>query len=354
MVYPMKKLRFPAILFAITIGLAGCGEAPDPVGQTDDAVVVKTMPIESAQNSATRLSGSIQAQRQTPLSFQIGGRIIERAVDAGDRVKDGQRLFAIDERDLRQMQANALAQVQSATQALSTAKDELARARELARENFISEQALDQALLRVAESESRLESAQATLAQAENALGYAQLRAPADGLVTEVSVEVGQVVTAGQPVGEFATDGSLEIEVFLPQGLTAPPAATVVLANQQWPARLREVSGAADPSSRTFRARYTLPESVKNIAIGTIADLLLPIEIEGDIKRVPIGAIDERGQGPRVWIVKDNKIEPVRVTVLSMSLETAQITTDLPIGTPVVAMGTHLLDPGQAVQVFAP
>lgn len=350
----MKKLRFPVILFALTVGLAACGEAPNPVMQTDAAVVVKTMPIESAQNSATRLSGSIQAQRQSPLSFQIGGRIIERAVDAGDKVKSGQRLFAIDERDLRQTQANARAQVQSATQALSTANDELTRARALARENFISEQALDQALLRVAESESRLESAQATLAQAENALDYAQLLAPAAGLVTEVSVEVGQVVNAGQPVGEFATDGTLEIEVFLPQGLIAPPTATAVLDNQQWPARLREVSGAADPSSRTFRARYALPDSVQNIAIGTIADLLLPTQTEGDIKRVPIGAIDERGEGPRIWIVKGDTIEPVPVTVLSMSVETAQIRTDLPIGTPVVAMGTHLLEPGQTVQVFAP
>jgi len=350
----MKNLRFPVLLFAMTVGLVACGEAPERAVQTDAAVVVKTMPIESTQNSATRLSGTIEAQRQTPLSFQISGRVIERAVDAGDRVKAGQRLFAIDERDLLQTQANAQAQVQSATQALKTANDELARARELAREKFISEQALDQALLRVTENESRLESAQATLAQAENALDYAQLLAPAAGLVTEVSVEVGQVVSAGQPIGEFATDGTLEIEVFLPQGLNAPPTATVVLDNQQWPARLREVSGAADPSSRTFRARYTLPATVQNIAIGTIADLLLPEQTGGDIKRVPIGAIDERGQGPRIWILKGDTIEPVPVTVLSMSVETAQIRTNLPVGTPVVAMGTHLLDAGQTVQVFAP
>ena len=350
----MKNLRFPLLSLVFALVITACGESNEPNANVAAPTIVKTMPIESAQNSATRLSGSIQAQRQSPLSFQIGGRIIERSVDAGDQVIAGQSLFALDTRDLLQAQTNARAQVRSATSALTTANDELARARELAGANFISEQALDQTMQRVAEAESRLESAQATLAQADNALDYAELLAPAAGIVTEVSAEVGQVVNAGQPIGEFATDGTLEIEVFLPQGLVAPDTATVELQGQQWPARLREVSGAADPSSRTFRARYALPEGVTNIAIGTIADLLLPTQMAGDIKRVPIGAIDERGQGPRVWAVIDGAVEPVGVTVLSMSRETAQVTTELPVGTSVVAMGTHLLEAGQAVQVFAP
>ncbi len=350
----MNTFKFSIISVVLAVAVSACGETNEPVIDVKAPLVVKTMPIESAQASATRLSGTIEAQQQTPLSFQIGGRIIERAVDAGDRVQAGQLLFALDERDLRQSQATARAQVQSATQALATAKDELARAKELARADFISDQALDQAQLRVTEAQARLESAQAGLVQADNALDYAQLAAPAVGIVTEVTGEVGQVVNAGQPIGEFAVAGAMEIEVFLPQGLTAPQNATVALGNNQWPAQLREVSGAADPGSRTFRARYGLPASVQDIAIGTIADLLLPTEIGADVKRVPIGAIDERGQGPRVWVVRQDTVEPHDVTLLSMSRETAQIRTDLPVGTPVVAMGTHVLAPEQAVQVFAP
>jgi len=155
----MNTFKFSIISVVLAVAVSACGETNEPVIDVKAPLVVKTMPIESAQASATRLSGTIEAQQQTPLSFQIGGRIIERAVDAGDRVQAGQLLFALDERDLRQSQATARAQVQSATQALATAKDELARAKELARADFISDQALDQAQLRVTEAQARLESA---------------------------------------------------------------------------------------------------------------------------------------------------------------------------------------------------
>lgn len=341
----------PAVV--ICLMLAGCDDKPttDLAGQV--APVVKTMPIESAQSSATRLSGTIEAQRQNPLSFQIGGRITERLVNAGDRVAKDQVLFALDERDLRQASTAANAQVQAATRGLQIARDELERAERLFKSSFVSEQALDQAKLRLAEAQTRIDAANSTLQQADNALGYAKLTAPSDGIVTEVMAEVGQVVSPGQPVGEFAFDGQLEIEVFLPQGLSAPETATVSLNQATWPAVRGEVSGSADPGSRTFRARYKLPPEVSNIPIGTIADLLFLTPQSANIVRVPLGAIDERGQGPRVWIVQDNKAQSVPVRLLSMSRETAQIQTDLPVGTPVIAMGTHLLEQGMSVRVQA-
>lgn len=347
-----RKMNLKPSLAAIFISLAlvACGERSEEAGTTKTVPVVKTMPLESAQSGATRLSGSIQAERQNPLSFQIGGRITERLVHAGDGVKEGQLLFVIDERDLKQAQTSASAQVQAAASALETARDELARANRLFASKFVSEQALDQAKLRLAEAQTRLDAAKSALNQATNALDYARLVAPADGIVTEVTAEIGQVVSPGQPVGEFAFGGRLEIEVFLPQGLEAPSTAIVALGQSQWPAERREVSGAADPNSRTFRARYALPATAGNIPIGTIADLLLPTSVDANIAQVPLGAIDERGQGPQVWIVSDNKALSVPVRVLSMSRETAQIQTDLPIGTPVVALGTHRLEAGMAVR----
>jgi RND family efflux transporter MFP subunit len=345
------KLSFMAVF--VSVAVAACTDQDQLPSASQALPVVKTVQLESAQTGSTRLSGSIQAERQNPLSFQIGGRITERAVNAGDRVKQGQPLFAIDERDLKQAFAAASALAQAASSGLQTAQDELARANRLFKSNFVSEQALDQAKLRLSEAQNRLDAANSGLNQASNALGYAQLTAPGDGIVTEVMAEIGQVVNPGQPVGEFAFDGQLEIEVFLPQGLEAPQSATVSLGQSQWPATRREVSGAADPSSRTFRARYSLPDDVTNIPIGTIADLLLPIPPDANIASVPLGAIDERGQGPRIWIVVDGQTQAVPVELLSLSRETAQIKTDLAIGTPVVAMGTHLLEADMAVRTQA-
>lgn len=343
------KRVLPAFLLCLT--LASCSDEVAPDIPSQAAPVVKTMPIESAQSSATRLSGTIEAQRQNPLSFQIGGRITQRNVSAGDRVFKGQVLFLLDERDLQQTNTAAQAQVQAATRALEIAGDELERAERLYKSSFVSEQALDQTRLRMAEAQTRLDAANSTLRQADNALGYAKLTAPSDGIVTEVIAEVGQVVSPGQSVGEFAFEGQLEIEVFLPQGLRAPESATISLGQAKWPALRSEVSGSAEPGSRTFRARYALPPEVSDIPIGTIADLILTNEVRANIVRVPLGAIDERGQGPQVWIVTDNKAQAVPIELLSMSRETAQIQTDLPVGTPVIAMGTHLLEKDMPVRV---
>jgi multidrug efflux pump subunit AcrA (membrane-fusion protein) len=95
-------------------------------------------------------------------------------------------------------------------------------------------------------------SAEARLRQANNASGYALLRARAPGVVTEVSGEQGQVVSAGPALGTLAAQGEREIEVFLPDGRSAPKVGDVLLADgSTQPLRLREVAGSADAASRT-------------------------------------------------------------------------------------------------------
>lgn len=343
-----KRILLATLLCAV---LAGCdGTEPDN-GKANQPPVVKLLPIEPAGPTATRLSGTIEAERRNPLSFQIGGRIVARYVDAGQHVTQGALLFELDERDLRQAKLAADAQVTAAKQALQTTEDELARIERLYKSRFVSEQARDQAKLRVAEAQTRAEAVIASAKQAANAEGYAQLRAPADGIVTEIFGEVGQVVTPGQAVGDFAFNGAREIEVYLPQGFKAPVKAVAQVNGQTFEATRQEVSGAADRTSRTFRARYGLPASANQLAIGTIAELSMSQNATDKLMSVPLGAIDERGQGPNVWIVKDGKVVAVPVTVVSLSSETAHIQTNLPVDTPVVAMGAHLLKPNMAVRV---
>jgi RND family efflux transporter MFP subunit len=272
-------------------------------------------------------------------------------VSAGDHVKRGQLLFELDKRDLTQAKRAADAQVAAARQAVATAKDELERAERLFKSRYVSEQARDQAQLRLTEAKTRVDATESTARQADNALGYTQLVAPADGIVTETFVETGQVVMPGQRVGEFAYDGQREIEVYLPQGFVAPSLATVQIDDKTFEASRQEVSGAADRGSRTFRARYALPEAANQLAIGAIAQLSVTSKASAQVVSVNIGALDERGQGPRVWIVTDGRASPIPVEVVSLSIETALIKTDLPVGTPVIAMGTHLLKPDMAVRV---
>jgi len=347
---PVKPLL---ILLATSFVIAGC-DAPNPSSLTDTtALIVRTMPAEIAVAPSLTLSGTIRAARENPLSFQVGGRINQRLVKAGDAVKEGDPLFTIDTRDLSQMMALTKAEVAAATSALETAQDELLRNERLFKSKFISEQALDRITQQVQETKTRLDAAKSRAQQAEYALGYATLRAPGTGIVIDTQAELGQVVAPGQTVAHFAHDGPTEIEVFLPQGLRAPTSGVITNNGQKWLASLREVSGSADAASRTVRARYTVTGENIDLPLGAVARLTLTTGQPGqNIVRVPIGAIDERGQGARVWVVTQGKASPVSVRVLSLTGETAQIQTSLEPGTPVIAMGTHLLQPDMNVQVY--
>lgn len=202
---------------------------------------------------------------------------------------------------------------------------------------------------------SQLEAAQAQERQARNALGYTELRAPADGVLMEWSAEPGQVVAAGQPVATLAQKGEREVEVALPErfGRQPPPRGEAVLPDgSAVPLELREISGAADPVSRTFRARYRLLTS-EPPPLGSVVQVRLPQPpVEG--WEVPVGAIDERGAGPRVWRVREGRLEAVPVEVLAVDNATARVRGPLEAGDHVVAFGTHVLREGMRVEERAP
>jgi RND family efflux transporter MFP subunit len=347
----MKRSQIFLSLF-ISLALIGCDADIKNQPNESRAPVVKTLPIEAAQSRTSRLSGTVEAVQQSPLSFQVAGRISARMVNAGDTVRAQELLFELDKRDFEQAKRAADAEVIAASQALQTAQDELERAQRLYKSNFFSEQARDQAALKTIELQRRLDAATSAAEQAQNALTYTSLRAPAQGIVTEVMAEAGQVVSAGQPIGDFAYDGGREIEVYFPQNIAPPAQALAIIGDRTFTAQRAEVSGAAEKSSRTFRARYRLPESANQLAIGTIGELLLPVAAQG-LARVPLGAVDERGNGPRVWTVVDQKTEPIPIEVITITRDGALIKTQLPVGTPVVAIGTHLLEPNMVVRVQA-
>lgn len=355
---PASSLSLAAMRWLLPMGavlaLSACNEAPDSALDQTAPPIVKTIATEIAVDPQLVLSGTIQAARQNPLSFQVGGRIDSRAVQSGEQVTQGQILFTLDTRDLAQALTSANAQVNAAESALQTAQDKLRRSQQLSQSGYISQQALDRDVLEEKEAQTRFDAAQSRAQQARNAQAYATLTAPDDGIVTETLAESGQVVMPGQTVAQFAHAGPVDIEVFLPQGVIPPASGIVTSDTRSWQASLREVAGSADLASRTIRARYSLLGQDFDLPLGSIAQLTITTSPSGEnVVRVPMGALDERGQGPQVWIVVKGRAQPVPVQVLSLSTERAQIQSSLEPGTPVIAMGTHLLQPGVEVRVQA-
>jgi len=339
-------------LIAVVLLLSACDARDTDDTARDSRPIVKTIAAQTAIDPQLVLSGTIQAARQNPLSFQVGGRIDHRFIQAGDTVSPGQTLFTLDTRDLVQALSLADAEVAAAQSALKTIQAELTRSQQLFKSGFISQQALDRIAQQAQENQTRLDAARARAQQARHAVDYATLTAPDHGIVTETLAEIGQVVTPGQAVAQFAHAGPIDIEVFLPQGLKAPASGIVSSGNQRWQATLREVAGAADRASRTLRTRYSLLGQDVDLPIGSVAQLTIITGMPGqNVIRVPLGALDERGKGAQLWIVVDGLAQAVPVQVLSLSTETAQVQSTLAPGSAVIAMGTHLLQPGMAVRV---
>ena len=350
-------MRFSIYLLApvtTMVLLAGCSESSG-AGKEPQPPFVKTAVVADASGSNLMLSGTVRARVETPLAFQVGGRIAKRLVDAGQTVRFGQILFELDPRDLELAVRSRQADLEAAEAALATADADLARNRQLREKNFISAQAMERAQLSWREAQSRRDAAAAVLAQTRNGLGYGRLTAMAPGVLTDVTGESGQVVAAGQPVATLAQAGAREIEVYFPEDAAPPEAGEALLADGRGVAlKLRETSGAVDPQGRTRRARYTVLNGADTLVLGAVVNTRFALQEkrQGGLT-VPIGAIDERGQGARVWRVKGDHVAPVPVTVLAMDGERASIRGGVTAGDRVVALGTHLLTDNMAVRELA-
>ncbi|MBK1718543.1 efflux RND transporter periplasmic adaptor subunit [Thiocystis violacea] len=347
------------LLLTGSVLLASCRPSADKLPEAPLPWVL-TAPVEVSDAGAWSLTGTLRARHEIPLAFRVGGEVSERLVDAGDRVKAGAVLFRLDPKDLIQARVAAEAGVASARAERENAEREHARLIDMLARKLASQQDHDRAETSARAARERLTAAEADLERAINGVDYAALRAPVSGVILEVSGQVGQVVSAGRTLGVLAQSGPLELEVDVPearrdqlpeQGLVDP-----IGGDEPVKARRREIAGAADPLTRTWRARYQLDEAAADWPLGSTATLRLGSGegASGGRRRVPLGAVLERGQGAQVWRLVDGRAQPEPVRLLAIVGEYAEIETDLAPGTQVIALGVSRLSPGQAARARQP
>ncbi|WP_201739265.1 efflux RND transporter periplasmic adaptor subunit [Tepidimonas charontis] len=339
--------------------------APASEASADAVRLVRAAAVQPVGPSVLGLSGTVRARIEAPLAFQVGGRISARWADAGQNVAAGALLFKLDPADVEQAVRAAEADAAAAETAWRTAQAELARVRTLHAREFVSAQALERAELTLREAQSRRDAAQARLSQARNTRGYTELRAPAAGVLVDVTGQPGQVVAAGQPVAVLAQHGTREVEVYMPDGVTPPAQGEAVLADGQTRAlRLREAAPMVEPVGRTRRVRYSVDALPESVALGSIVTTRFPLRPSAaaaavpaaaeSLWRVPLGALDERGQGARVWRLHGEQAQPVPVRIVAVDERMATVAGALQASDRVVALGTHLLHEGMKVRELAP
>jgi RND family efflux transporter MFP subunit len=327
--------------------LMACGEKTPPAEKIDTGPkLVKAMKVGAGGTAQEEVySGDVRARIETQLGFRVGGKLVERMVDVGARVKAGQPLARLDAADQQLAATQA-----EANRALAAA--ELKRAQELRQKNFISQAALDakQTAATAAEAQAQL---------AKNQAAYATLTADAPGVIAAVLAEPGQVVGAGQAVFRLARDGEREVAIAIPEsrlaGLQVGAAATVELwVGKTYKGKLRELAPAADPASRTFAARISIVDADADVVLGRTATVRFAQSAASDII-VPLAAILQQGpgeHGPAVWVIgADGLVSQRAIKIARYADQGAVIAAGLQPGETIVAAGAFKLAAGEKVRV---
>ena len=344
------------VLLGLVTTLAACSKEA-PVPPPPPSVLVQTV-ADGAGEQLRVFTGEVVPRHASDLGFRVGGKLIERQVDVGDAVTRGQVLARLDGTDMKLNVSAARAQVAAAQSDLELARTELKRVETLLARNFVSDSAVDSQRTSSEAAAARLRQARAQLELAENQTEYTSLQADADGVVTAVHAEAGQVMAAGSPVVTIAREGDREVRINVPEGLQdalAPGRAAQVRLWSEGEKRLagqvRELAPSADAVTRTYAVKVTVDAPVAQLPLGATATVVFDGGALAGV-RVPMRAVGTFDGQPAAWVFDEAQgvVKPVAVTVLRYDEAGAVISAGLEPGMKVVVAGIHLLQPGQQVK----
>ncbi|UCV05875.1 efflux RND transporter periplasmic adaptor subunit [Dechloromonas denitrificans] len=360
--FQRRYIPFLAVVGLLPFALAACSDATSSLDPRTQAPLVRIAPVATAIQAEPSFSGVVAARVQSDLGFRVPGKILERLVDAGQTVKRGQALMRIDPTDLKlATRAHDEAVAAATARARQTAEDE-SRYRDLVSAGAVSASAYDKIKAAADSARAELKAAQAQADVAHNETGYAVLLADSDGVVVETLGEPGQVVAAGQVVVRVAHAGRREALIALPESLRpaigSAGRATLYGSGLTGAAKLRQLSDAANPLTRTFEARYVLEGRLADAPLGSTVSIEIQSGRATPALQIPVSALFDQGKGPGVWLVKGQEDQGQglqatwrAVQVAGLSGESAAITGGLAAGDRVVVLGAHLLHEGEPVRL---
>ena len=347
---------------AAALLLVGCSK-PEPPPEPVRSVKLLTVGVVPLQ-SQTEYAGEVRARVESRLGFRVGGKIVQRQAELGQRVSAGQVLAQLDPQDYQLAAQAAQAQVSAAQTQHDLAAADFKRYAALKEQNFISGAELER-------RQAALKAAQATLVQARaqssaqgNQTGYTRLLADVAGVVTSIEAEPGQVVAAGTPVLRIAQDGARDVVFAVPEGTVAQIKPGQAVAVRLWSGgaalagQVREVAASADPVTRTYAVKVGL--DALSMAAAPPLGATVTVAPQGlghagtPAITLPTTALRQQGQGTAVWVydAASGTVRSQEVGIASVDGNAAVLASGLAPGMQVVATGVHVLSPGQKVLVY--
>lgn len=347
-----KALSLSALLV-----LCACSK---PVEKTEDVRPVRVMTIAlEPVTSALVFSGEVRPKVESRLGFRVNGKIVARLVEVGTPVKRGQALMRLDPQDLALAQVQAHAGMTAAESNRDLAKAELKRYQELKEKNFVAATVLDSKETAYKAAQASYEQSVAVYKNQLNQSSYTSLVADADGVVTSVDAEVGQVVAAGTPVIRVAQTSDIDVVVGIPEDKVSTIRQLTDVSVRLWankgeaiPAKLRELSPIADPVTRTFTAKLALPTAQKDLKLGMTASATFALKDAPTAIKLPLTALFQEKNVTSVWLVESGVVRLVPIVISGSSGQSVLVGAGLSVGQVVVTAGVHQLKVGQKVSIL--
>ena len=354
-----SRLLAGASLALVAVALAGCNDTVAQKAAPSRPVLVATVHYE-AESPERSFVGTIKPRIETDMGFRVPGKVAKRLVEVGQTVELGQPLATLDEVDLKLQAEQAEAELRAATGVQAQASAAETRARDLRVKGWTTDAQMDQARAAADEARARLNRAQRSVELTNNSLSYATLAADSRGVVTATLIDAGQVVASGQTAVRVARFAEKEAVVAIPEtllGRAKDGVASVSLwsePNKKYVARLREIAPNADPATRTYLAKFSLPDAGDTVSLGMTATLTLADAATQRVARLPLSALFSEGGAPSFYVVDDKgEVSLKPVAVKSYESNDVVVSGGVEEGARVVALGVQKLDPAQKVRIVS-
>lgn len=353
----MPLQRIAVLAMAVPFFIVGCSK---PVEKVEEVRPVRVVRLAADNvDVAAEFSGDVRARVESRLGFRVGGKIVSRKVDVGSIVKRGQVLMQLDPQDLQLAQAQANAGLKAAESNRDLALAEMKRYQELREKNFVSQAVLDGKETAFKAAQASYEQALAAYRNQSNQAGYTTLVANADGVVTGVDAEVGQVVGAGNPVVRVAQAGEKEIVIGIPEDkvdtlrrITDVRVRTWARPNESIPGKLRELSPVADPATRTYTAKISIPNAPESVKLGMTAYVTFVAKTSDAMIRLPLNALLQQKSATSVWVVENGTVKLVPVQIAGTAGNDILVAGGVSPGQTIVTAGVNQLKDGQKVKIL--
>jgi RND family efflux transporter MFP subunit len=352
-------MRLASVPFLCTciacVYLAGCTDETTTPAAVRPARVVVVTPHQLGV--VAEGAGLIQSRYDSAVGFEVGGRLVARYVDVGAVVTKGQKLGKLSDVDYQNRVTAAEADLAAANAAVAQAAPQEWRYRTLLKQGWTTRALYENALKALQSAQAQVQSAEANLRIAQNQLGYTELLAPDDGIVTAAKADPGQVVDAGQAIVQIARNAEREAVFAVASEHIAH--AKVGMPIKVWlqgrpdvavNGSIREISPEADSTTGTYQVKVTLPSPPPEMRLGAV--VVGHAEIQGqEVASLPPTALLQSGDAPQVWVVGDDgKVHRRAVQLLRFDANSIVISRGLSAGEKVVTAGINSLAEGESVK----